>query len=258
MHPDSPFSSDFSPDSPFFSLVPGAPPSSAHEPASEVERWASFVTGAAVMAFGLSRRSVRGVCLAVAAAPLAYKGLMGEWPVSGSRDDTNGANDVTRAALRGAHGIHVRESIRLEVPLEQAYRFWRRLENLPRFMDHLERVDDLGDGRSHWVARGPVGMAVEWDAEIINEVENKVIGWRSLPDSDITTAGAVNFSTVRDGRSTQLSVHLQYSAPAGRAGRFLAMVFGSDPASMIREDLRCVKQLLEAGEIARVSKEPPR
>jgi uncharacterized membrane protein len=210
------------------------------------------------MAFGLSRRSVPGVCLAVAAAPLAYKGLMGQWPVSSSPRDATDANEVTRAALGGARGIHIRESIRLEVPLEQAYRFWRRLENLPRFMEHLEQVEDLGGGRSHWVAKGPVGMAVEWDAEIINEVANKVIGWRSLPDSDITTAGAVNFSTVRDGRSTQLSVHLQYSAPAGRAGRLLAMVLGSDPASMIREDLRRVKQLLEAGEIARAGKEPER
>jgi uncharacterized membrane protein len=210
------------------------------------------------MAFGLSRRSVPGVCLAVAAAPLAYKGLMGEWPVSSSSRDAYDANEVTRAALGGARGIHIRESIRLEVPLEQAYRFWRRLENLPRFMEHLEQDEDLGGGRSHWVAKGPVGMAVEWDAEIINEVANKVIGWRSLPDSDITTAGAVNFSTVRDGRSTQVSVHLQYSAPAGRAGRLLAMVLGSDPTSMIREDLRRVKQLLEAGEIARAGKEPER
>jgi len=254
MHPDSPFSADFSPSSPFFSLVSEALADPAREPAYEVERWASFVTGAAVMAFGLSRRSVPGVCLAVAAAPLAYKGLTGKWPVSSPRD----ANDVTGAALGGSRGIHVRESIRLEVPLEQVYRFWHRLENLPRFMAHLERVEDLGGGRSHWIAHGPGGIPVEWDAEIINEVENKVIGWRSLPESDITTAGAVNFSTVREGRSTQLSVHLQYSAPAGRAGRLLAMVFGSDPASMIREDLRRVKQLLEAGEIARSSKEPGR
>jgi uncharacterized membrane protein len=255
MHPNSPFVGDFSPSSPFFSLVSEALPDPAREPAREVERWASFVTGAAVMAFGLSRRSVSGVCLAVAAAPLAYKGLTGEWPVSSRQRD---ANDVTRAALGGPRGIHVRESIRLEVPIEQVYQFWRRLENLPRFMAHLERVEDLGGGQSHWIAKGPVGVPVEWGAEIINEVENKIIGWRSLPDSDITTAGAVNFSTVRDGRSTQLSVHLQYSAPAGRAGQFLATIFGSDPASMIREDLRCVKQLLEAGEIARASKEPGR
>ena len=96
-------------------------------------------------------------------------------------------------------------------------------------------------------------MKVEWDAEIINEVEDKVLGWRSLPGSEIITAGAVNFSTVRGGRSTQVSVHLQYEPPARRAGALVATLFGRNPASMIREDLRHLKQLLEAGEIPRAT-----
>jgi uncharacterized membrane protein len=120
-------------------------------------------------------------------------------------------------------------------------------------MTHLEGVTDLGNGRSHWEATGPAHMKVEWDAEIINEVEDKVLGWRSLPGSEIVTAGAVNFSTVRGGRSTQVSVHLQYEPPARRAGALVATLFGRNPASMIREDLRHLKQLLEAGEIPRAT-----
>jgi uncharacterized membrane protein len=120
-------------------------------------------------------------------------------------------------------------------------------------MSHLRRVTDLGNGRSHWEAKGPANITVEWDAEIINEVENKVLGWRSLPGSDIVTAGSVNFSTVRGDRSTQLSVHLQYEPPARRAGALVATLFGRNPAGMIREDLRHLKQLLEAGEIPRAS-----
>ena len=85
-------------------------------------------------------------------------------------------------------------------------------------MTHLHRVTEGSDGKSHWVAAGPAGLAVEWDAEIINEVENKVLGWRSLPGSDIVTAGSVNFDSVRGGRSTQVTVHLQYAA-AGRQSR---------------------------------------
>jgi uncharacterized membrane protein len=158
-------------------------------------------------------------------------------------------------ALAGNRGVHVREAVRLEVPLEVVYGFWRRFENLPRFMTHLEQVDDLGGGRSHWVAQGPGGTLVEWDAEIINEVPNEVIGWRSIEGSDIATAGSVHFSTVRQGRSTQVSVNLQYSAPGGPAARWLAWALGRDPAHMIREDLRHVKQLLEAGEIPRAKRE---
>ena len=84
--------------------------------------------------------------------------------------------------------MHVRESIRLEVPVDDVYGFWRRLENLPQFMTHSsgdrERQRRLALG-----GVGPAGLTVEWDAEIINEVENKVLAWRSLPGSDVVTAG---------------------------------------------------------------------
>ena len=215
---------------------------------AEVERWVSLASATALMAYGFSRRTLPGFCLAVAATPLAFRGVSGTWP----RFNDWGSDD-TRVALSGSRGIHVRESIRLERPVAEVYRFWRNLENLPRFMTHLEGVTNLGNGRSHWEAKGPAHMKVEWDAEIINEVENKVLGWRSLPGSDIVTAGAVNFSTVRGGRSTQVSVHLQYEPPARRAGALVATLFGRNPASMIREDLRHLKQLLEAGEIPRAT-----
>ena len=50
-------------------------------------------------------------------------------------------------------------------PVADAYRFWRRLDNLPQFMTHLNRVTTTADGKSHWEAAGPGGLAVEWDAE---------------------------------------------------------------------------------------------
>jgi uncharacterized membrane protein len=208
----------------------------------ELERWASLAAATAVIAFGVTRRSAPGVALAMAAAPLAYKGLVGRWPFE---------NGDTRAALAGDRGIHVRESVRIERPVSELYAFWRQLENLPRVFTHLEQVTDLGNGRSHWVARGPADLGIEWDAEIINEVDNKVIGWQSLPDSDVVTAGSVNFKPVRGGRASEIAVHLQYAPPAGRAGAFVARMFGRAPSQTVREDLRRLKQVFEAGEVPR-------
>src|SRR5205814_3477281 len=105
---------------------------------------------------------------------------------------------------------------------------------------------------SHWVASGPAGLRVEWDAEIIHEVENQILAWRSLPNSDVVTSGSVNFDTVRGG-ATQVSVHLQYAPPAGKAGALIASLFGREPSQTVREDLRHFKQLLEAGEIPRAT-----
>jgi uncharacterized membrane protein len=217
---------------------------------ADAENWLAFGAGALLLLVGASRRSAVGACLAVASAPLLYRGITGRWP-----DVLNGYSqpDSTKSALGGDRGVHVRESIRLEVPIADVYRFWRRLENLPQFMTHLDRVTEVSDRTSHWVASGPAGLAVEWDAEIINEVENKILAWRSLPGSDVVTAGAVNFDAARGGRSTQISVHLQYAPPAGKAGALLASLFGREPSQTIREDLRHFKQLLETGEIPRTT-----
>jgi len=217
---------------------------------ADAESWFAIGAGALLLLVGASRRSAVGACVAASSAPLLYRGITGRWP-----DVLNGyvQSDSTKVALSGGRGVHVRDSVRVELPVADIYRFWRRLENLPRFMTHLDRVTESSDGKSHWVAAGPAGLAVEWDAEIINEVENKLIAWRSLPGSDVVTAGSVRFDEARAGRTTQVSVHLQYAAPAGKAGALIASLFGREPSQTIREDLRHFKQLLEAGEIPRAT-----
>jgi uncharacterized membrane protein len=177
--------------------------------------------------------------------------VSGRWPFE------DGYADDTRHALSGSRGIHVRESVRIERPVNEIYAFWRQLENLPRVLTHLDNVNEFADGRSHWIARGPADLGVEWDAEIINDIEDKLIAWRSLPHSDIVTAGSVNFRPVRDGRATELSVHLQYEPPAGRAGAFFARILGREPSQTIREDLRRLKQVMEAGEVPRTGTGEP-
>ncbi len=124
-------------------------------------------------------------------------------------------------------------------------------------MRHLEQVTETAAGMSHWVARGPAGIRVEWDAEIINEVPNRLIGWRSVPGSDLTSAGSVQFAKARNGQSTQITVHMQYAPPVGKAGAFLATIFGQSPSATVREDLRRFKQFLEAGEYATATRLEP-
>jgi uncharacterized membrane protein len=210
----------------------------------QLEDWTAFSGGALLLLYGVTTRNRISLCAAAASAPLLYRGLTGSWPL------VNGRHTETRSAL-GAGGLRVREAIRVEVPLEEVYRFWRRLENLPLFMAYLDSVTQSADGRSsHWVARGPAGVSVSWDAEIINEIENRLIAWRSLPGSDIINAGSVKFERARGGSATEITVNLQYAPPAGKSGAALAWLFGRAPSQTIREDMRRFKQLLEAGELA--------
>jgi len=200
--------------------------------------------GATLLLLAGSRRApLLRFGLSFAAVMLAYRGLSGRWPaLDPDRDKMN----ETKARLSGAGGIHVRESVRIDRSIDALYAFWRRLENLPRFMTHLERVTELDDRRSHWIAKGPAGLAVEWDAEIIHDVPGQVIGWRSLPGSDVVTAGSVNFDAAPGDRGTDVTVHLQYDPPAGRAGAYVASLFGAEPSQTIRADLQEFQRLFNS------------
>ena len=144
--------------------------------------------------------------------------------------------------------VHVKDQITVNAPIERVYAFWRNLENLPQFMSHLESVQTIGEGRSHWRARG-AGISVAWDAETIQDLENEMISWRSLEGAEITNSGTVEFRRAPGARGTEVHVDLQYSPPAGALGRSIAWLFGQAPEQQMYTDLRRFKQLMETGEI---------
>jgi len=162
--------------------------------------------------------------------------------------DTNDRH--SRAAIPAGHGVKVDKSFTINRSSEELYRFWRQLDNLPRFMTHLESVTCLDAKRSHWVAKAPLTQTIEWDAEIIIDHEPEVISWRSLEGSDVDTAGSMHFTPAPGGRGTEVRVVLKYDPPAGKAGAFIAKMFGEAPEQQIEEDLRRFKQIMEAGEVA--------
>jgi uncharacterized membrane protein len=151
-----------------------------------------------------------------------------------------------------AREVHVETSIAIDRSPAELYLFWRQFKNLPLFMRNLDSVSDLGAGRTHWVAKGPDGSLIEWDAEIYNEKANELIAWRSLEDSEIVNAGSVRFQPAPAGHGTYVRVALNYNPPAGKLGATIAQLLGADPAQLIKEDLRRLKQMMEAGEIATV------
>lgn len=221
---------------------------------NEFERWASMVGGATLLAYALAKRRTDSWLLGLAGGMLLQRGYSGHCHVYDALGvNTAGDRSDTRRALGGSRGVNVEESVTINRPIEELYRFWRNLENLPRFMHHLESVERVTDTLSRWRAKGPAGSTVEWNAEIINEVPNQVIGWRSIEDSDVVTAGSVNFDSDGPGRGTRVRVRLQYSPPGGKVGAAIAWLMGRDAATEIREDLRRFKQLVETGEIARNS-----
>jgi uncharacterized membrane protein len=145
------------------------------------------------------------------------------------------------------HGlVDIQKTLHILAPVEEVYRFWTNYQNFPRFMSHLREVRDLGNGRSHWTAAGPAGVPVSWDAEITEQIPNKILAWRSVPGSRVDSAGVVRFDTEADG-STRLSIRMTYSPPGGVFGHAVASLFGADPKREMDDDLVRLKSLLEYG-----------
>jgi uncharacterized membrane protein len=216
---------------------------------SDAERWVSVAAGTGLAVYGVTRRSAGGWLMTGLGALLVQRGISGHchtYDVLGLNTADTG-ND-TRQALSGSRGVSVAQSVVINRSVEELYRLWRNLENLPRFMRHLESVERVTDTLSRWRAKGPAGIDVEWNAEIINEVPNKVIGWQSLDDSDVVSAGSVNFEDIGMG-VTCVRVRLQYSVPGGKVGAAVAWLMGGDPATEIREDLEQFKALAESGRL---------
>jgi len=141
----------------------------------------------------------------------------------------------------------VTRSIIVGTPIEDAYNYWRDFENLPRFMDYLQSVRYTGDRRTHWIARGPAGASVEWDAETIADEPNRRIAWRSVPGSSFQNSGAVSFERAPGDRGTMVRVAVDYSGNRGAAA--LGTILHMDLGRRIMHDLRNFKRMLEVGEI---------
>jgi uncharacterized membrane protein len=145
--------------------------------------------------------------------------------------------------------IEVRKTVTIARPPAAVYDFWRNLENLPRFMAHLDSVRVLDDRRSAWKAKGPIGSQYEWQAEITDDRPGERIAWRSLPPSDAFNTGVVKFMPAPRDQGTEVHVELRYAPPAGRLGAAIAKLFGKEPGQEVMSDLRRLKQVLEIGEV---------
>lgn len=206
----------------------------------------------AALSVGLIRRGTRGrAALAMAAvAGVTALDMLAALRATGSR------GVPTVSGVSGRTDIYLERSIAVSKSPEECYRFWRSFENLPRFMQSLESVQQLDDARSRWVARGPMSTHLEWTSEITADRPGEEIAWRTLDDSGAAHAGSVRFEAAPAGRGTIVRVTLHYSPLGGALGAGLVKLLGHDPQSRIREDLRRLKQVMETGEIPTTRGQP--
>ncbi len=220
---------------------------------SQMERIASALGGGLLASAGILKRSPGGLAMALIGGDLLRRGITGHsyaYAAFGVRTAPKGQGAET-TSIPYQSGIRIDRAVCIAHPRDEVFRFWRDFSNLPRFMQNLKSVTVLDKNRSHWVAIGPGGRTFEWDAVIHNEIPDELIAWRSLPGSQVDSAGSVSFKDAPHGRGTEVKVELQYNPPAGAVGAMIASLIGQQPARQVQEDLKRLKEVFENGLLTR-------
>jgi uncharacterized membrane protein len=213
---------------------------------STSERVVSTLGGAALAVWGLRKlNSPSGLTMLLGGGYLLVRGLSGYCYIN----NLTGRN--TADVQRRAPAMEVRTTFTINKPRSDVYAFWRKLENLPRFMQHLEKVEELDDRRSTWTAKVPGGVgAVSWQAEITDDISGELIAWTSIQGSTVDNAGEVRFKDAQSGKGTELAVCISYRLPGGAIGSVAGKLFNPAIEKMMRDDLRDFKQLMETGDVS--------
>lgn len=170
-----------------------------------------------------------------------------------SNPDPDSTAAHSEARVRKAHELHegekIERSITILKPAAELFSFWRDFSHLPRFMKHLDSIRVLSPSHSHWTWKSVGGITLEWEAEVIAEIQDRMISWQTLPNTHVNQAGSVWFKPAPQDEATEVHVQLIYRMPGGKITKRIAEIFGEEPSQILREDLRRLKWLMETGEI---------
>jgi uncharacterized membrane protein len=207
------------------------------------ERIVSTLLGAATTLYGLRHLgSLGGLTLTLTGGLLLYRGLTGYCPVN----NAIGRNTVSRKTS----AMETNGSFVINKPKEEVYNFWRKLDNLPLFMKHLEEVKVEDNLRSVWKAKVPGGMGtVTWESVITEDRPGELLSWASLPGSTVDNAGEVRFKEAANG-GTEIQVCMTYRLPGGDLGTLAGKLFNPAVENMIREDVRRFQSIIETGDVS--------
>jgi uncharacterized membrane protein len=232
----------------------------AHKNVGDAERLISAATGAALAVYGLDRGDVTGGLLAVVGAELVRRGATGHCLVYDALNVST-ASDATHhgfhrdvpaspaATVRASRAVKIEHSITVMRSPAELYAFWHDPANVARVVEFIESVEPVNDTTARWRARGPGGITIEWDAQIINDIPNELLAWKSVGDSDIPNAGSIHFRPAPDAKGTEVRLVLEYEPAAGHLGAWIAKLLKENPNERVRTSLRRFKQLAETGEV---------
>jgi len=212
------------------------------------ERALSVAVGLGLVAYGLRRRTVPTLLVALVGGSILHRGLTGRSRALALMGMTEVPGEQP--------GVAFELSTTILKPREELYHAWRDFERHPRFIPQLLSVRNLENQKSHWVFQGPAGVVLEWDSQLTEDQPGERIVWTTVPGSVLEHTGTVRFEDAPGGRGTVVHLALRYHVPGGRAAAMVAKLLGEEPKQHLARGLRQFKQLMETGEVATVDSQP--
>ena len=206
----------------------------------EGQRALSAMAGTMLLYF-VSKKHKAESLLMLSGAYLLYRAISGHCPITAALKRNSRSNP--------APNINIRTHIIVNKPRAEVYAFWRRLENWPLFMRHLENVDELDPTTSAWKLRLPGVGEVRCETRIVKEQKDSELSWRSADGAPIENTGKVNFSDT-PGKGTRIDVMLSYRASHGPIGEKLARGLTPSFREKVEEDIRNFKQYIDLADKA--------
>lgn len=216
---------------------------SSHQNVNLAERIFSVAAGAFLFYKGLKSLTdhpISGVSKMLAGGTLFSRGISGYSLIYKKL-----GTDSTKP-----EAINIKQQFIVNKPREEVFRFWRKLENLPLFMQHLESVEQTDPKRSVWKARFAKDLPpLSWEAVIVKERENEFLGWASVDGAAIHNTGKIEFNDVPGSMATEVKIVFSYHVPAGGITTGIARLFSPVIEDIIAGDVRNFKYYIETKEI---------
>jgi uncharacterized membrane protein len=202
---------------------------------SDDQRALSAFAGSMLLYFVAKRHKVESLLL-LGGGYLVYRAVSGHCPV------TDALRSTTRR--RDNSNVNIRTSVIVSRPRGEVFAFWRRLENWPLFMQHLENVDELDGTTSIWRLRLPGMNEMRWEARIVKEEKDTELSLHSVAGAAIESTAKINFSDT-PGDATRIDVMLSYRAPSGALGEKLSRLLTPAFRLKVEADIHNFKHYFE-------------
>jgi uncharacterized membrane protein len=155
--------------------------------------------------------------------------------------------DQLNIDAKKAHAVNIRGEFMIDKPAKDVYNFWRNLNNIPASINHMLDVEMVDENISKWKSNAfGKFLPINWEAEIVKDEPNRLIGWRAVRGSMLPHVGRVDFEETPDGQSTKLNILLSYRPPVGGLGIGLSRILNPMFEQILRTEINTFKQAIES------------